>query len=100
MTAAEKEIARREGEDGDGRGGRSGRFYDALFGADEEEEARRAQRGRMRGGALDDADRDDGVTLEGVTPDQIVDEEQLFETEEEVNLEAFDVPLREWIAQE
>ena len=39
---------------------------------------------------------DENMEEERVTEE--VDEGYLFETEEEVNLEAFNVPLKEWIA--
>ena len=100
--AAESQIAERETEEMKRRGigGRSGRFYDGIMEVDEDDEARRARRGRMgRGTELDESlDMDD--ELDAATGDRIMDEEELFETEEEVNLEAFDIPLREWIAQE
>jgi len=101
--AAEGEIAEREEEDARRRGdtgGRSGRFYDALFDAEEEdEEKRRMRRGRMRRGVEELEDEEDRVDM---TPEEEEEEdyEQLMETEEEVNLEAFDLPLREWIAQD
>jgi DNA replication licensing factor MCM2 len=100
-SAAEREIADRETDDlkRRGIGGRSGQFYDGLMEVEEDDDARRQRRGRMgRGADLDDTlDREDEAEVEG---DRVMDEEELFETEEEVNLEAFDVPLREWIAQE
>jgi len=57
----------------------------------------------MRSRGMDDVNMDDGDRRD-VTPDaqdnEVMDKEQLLEAEEEVNLEAFDVPLREWIAHE
>ena len=100
--AAERQIAAREEEEMKRRGigGRSGKFYDNLMeGMEEDDEARRNRRARMRRGT--DIDEDDlDMTDDVDRPDEILDEEELFETEEEVNLEAFDVPLREWIAQD
>ena len=101
--AAEGQIAGREEEDMKRRGigGRSGRFYDGLMEVEEDDDARKARRGRIGRGTdhmEDDMEREEEMDVVG--DDGEVDEEELFETEEEVNLEAFDVPLREWIAQE
>lgn len=113
---AERVIAEREKEQMKlrGIGGRSGRFYEGLTEVEEDEEARRRRRGRMGRKAdiendelrgYDDDIGDDYGGGEGDTDgrqriEEEVDEEELFETEEEVNLEAFDIPLREWIAQD
>ncbi|KAL3943743.1 MAG: hypothetical protein SGBAC_002166 [Bacillariaceae sp.] len=92
--AVEKELAIRDRQVG--RVGRSAGLYDAaldLGEAEEDEEARRARRGLFRsdmGGGDDDGDDDD---------DDESDEEDL-DGEDPINIEAFDVPLREWIAQE
>ena len=74
---------------------REGGFYDALLEGEEEEEEeeRRRRRGmfeRRRDGGAGGAD--DGAAAEDDEDDDN------FEDEDAVNLEAFDVPLREWIA--
>lgn len=93
--AAEKELEIRDRQVG--RAGRSAGLYSAALDVgetEEDEEARRARRGLFRsdrdGGGDDDGD-DDG--------DDETDEEDL-DGEDPINIEAFDVPLREWIAQE
>jgi DNA replication licensing factor MCM2 len=92
--AAEAELAVRDRQSG--REGRSAGLYDMALAleTEEDDEARRARRGLFRGG-------EDG--REGGLPD----DEEGDETDEEdldgldpINIEAFDVPLREWIAQE
>jgi len=87
--AVERELQRRDA------GGRGRGFYGLLQEIDEEhaedEEARqnrRAMFGRRRGGG-DEEDEEEDET----------DEENL-DGDDPVNLEAFDVPLREWIAQD
>ena len=100
--AADSEIAQREEElmKITGRG-RSGRFYEGLMDdVKEDDEARRARRARIGGGRRVGIDEDEAEESEEDEVDDIDREEELFETEEELNLEAFDVPLREWIAQE
>lgn len=83
--AAEQEIARRYRE----RGGRNDGFYDMLdtMEGEEDEEARQARRGMF--GRQEDEEEEAEET----------DEEDL-DGDDQVNLEAFDVPLREWIAQD
>ncbi|KAL3785893.1 hypothetical protein ACHAW5_006109 [Stephanodiscus triporus] len=94
-----------------GDGGRSRGFYGALEEqlegeVDEDVEGRRRRRG-LFGSRIDDGDDDaDGASRGedgeggGRTGDDDVDvDDDDFEGQEEVNLEAFDVPLREWIAQ-
>ena len=82
----------------DKRGGRSGGFYGMLedVGDDEEDEEARQRRRAMfrRGGdtAMDEQGDDEDEQEE-------FDEEDL-DGEDPVNLEAFEVPLREWIAQD
>jgi DNA replication licensing factor MCM2 len=100
--AAEAEIAKREEEENKRLGrGRSGRFYEGLMDdVQEDDEARRARRGRIGGGRRADIDDEEVEESEEEEEDAFAREEELFETEEELNLEAFDVPLREWIAQE
>ncbi len=113
--AAEGEIALREEERrrlvGKGRGGvgRSGRFYEGLMdGLQEDEDARRVRRARMGKRGIEGLDHidnevEDDEDLDSDGEDEMDEaerEEELFETEEELNLEAFDVPLREWIAQD
>ena len=73
---------------------REGGFYDALLEGEEEEEEE--ERRRRRG--MFERRRDDGA--EGMDADAAAEEEDddNFEDEDAVNLEAFDVPLREWIA--
>lgn len=85
--AAEAELASRERQ----RGGRSAGLYDLALQleTDEDEEARRARRGLFRRGEEapeeDEGDETDEEDLDGLDP---------------INIEAFDVPLREWIAQD
>mmetsp|Transcript_20268 Transcript_20268/g.30745 ORF Transcript_20268/g.30745 Transcript_20268/m.30745 type:complete len:1005 (+) Transcript_20268:228-3242(+) len=101
-ASAEGVIAERESElmKQRGIGGRSGRFYDGIMEVEEDEGARKARRGRMgRGMDIEDGSDHEDVN-DGLAQDDEIDEEERFENEEEVNLEAFDVPLREWIAQE
>ena len=99
---AEAVIAQRELEEQkrQGIGGRSGRFYNDLLQVDEDDDARRLRRGRMGRGVdiLQEGQDDDAMQQD--PEEQELDEEELFETETEINLEAFDVPLKEWIAQE
>ena len=88
--AAEAELARRDrlGRDGTRNEG----FYGMALGMMEEEEddeARRQRRGAFR--AVEEGD-DYG--------DGIEDEEEDLDADDQVNLEAFDVPLREWITQD
>lgn len=92
--AAERELARRD------RGQRSDGFYGLITAAaaedEEDEEARQARRGvfgrrgRRGGGAGEDEEEDEDEE----------DEEEDLDGDDQVNLEAFDVPLREWIAQD
>jgi len=99
-AAAEAELARREEEELRRRGGRgmgrSGAFYGALgeVEQDEDDDARAARRG-VFSRRLDEEEMDAQEL-----PDEDMDDEERYENEEEVNLEAFDVPLREWIAQD
>ena len=76
--------------------GRSGAFYGALgeVEQDEDDDARAARRG-VFSRRLDEEEMDAQEP-----PDEDMDDEERYENEEEVNLEAFDVPLREWIAQD
>ena len=84
--AAEKELARRDRE----RGGRNDGFYGMLdtMETEEDDEARQARRGMFH-----------RVDEEADEEDEETDEEDL-DGDDQVNLEAFDVPLREWIAQD
>ncbi|KAL3821899.1 hypothetical protein ACHAXA_008433 [Cyclostephanos tholiformis] len=105
----ERDRERRRRFGGIDRGGRSGGFYGALEEqlegeVEEDIEGRRRRRGLF--GGIDDDDYDDedgagrggeGRRRAGVDEDVDLDD---FEGQEEVNLEAFDVPLREWIAQD
>jgi len=76
--------------------GRSAGFYGALAEVeqDEDDDARAARRG-VFSRRLDEEEQDLDDQL-----DEDMDDEERYENEEEVNLEAFDVPLREWIAQD
>jgi len=83
-------------------GGRARGFYGALDAMEEdlEEEEERMRRRAMfgrsgRGGG----DGDDGDGGDDDDDEDELDDDN-FEDEEGVNLEAFDVPLREWIAQD
>jgi DNA replication licensing factor MCM2 len=80
-AAAEMEIARRS------KGGRNDGFYGLLdaMETEEDEDARRDRRTFGRGDAEDEGDETD---------------EDDLDREDPMNLEAFDVPLREWIAQD
>ena len=73
--------------------GRSGAFYGALgeVEIEEDDEARAARRGNFSR-RVDDDDPDE--------EEEDLDDDERYENEEEVNLEAFDVPLKEWIAQD
>ena len=89
------------------RGGRERRLLDTLFdedGVDEDEEERRQRRGMFQGRGLDREDRMRGEGDEDMMMEEEEEEEEEdddnFEEQEVVNLEAFDVPLREWIAQD
>jgi DNA replication licensing factor MCM2 len=84
--------------------GRRSHVYDQLIGDedDEDAEARRVRRGMFRGsrrgkepGADDDAmdEPDEDEAAESSDDDDL-------DGDDPVNLEAFDVPLREWIAQD
>lgn len=85
--AAEAELAIRDRQSGR----RSEGLYDMALAleTEEDDEARRARRGLFRageeGGDEDEGDETDEDDLDGLDP---------------INIEAFDVPLREWIAQE
>jgi DNA replication licensing factor MCM2 len=96
--AAEAAMARRDR--------RNTGFYNALGGDDddvdgEDDEARQARRAifQRRSRQSDDADGDDDDDEDGVA-DVSSDEEEDLDGDDPVNLEAFDVPLREWIAQD
>ncbi len=86
-------------------GGRARGFYGALeeqmMEIEEDVEERRRRRGLFEGRGMDDGD-DDGQDGENGR-DRMMEEDEdddNFEDQEEVNLEAFDIPLREWIAQD
>lgn len=100
--AADSVIAQREDQLMQSMGrGRSGRFYEGLMDdGKEDDDARRVRRARIGGGRRADINDEDEEDSEEEEDDEVDREEELFETEEELNLEAFDVPLREWIAQE
>jgi DNA replication licensing factor MCM2 len=87
--AAERELDRRSGA------GRDGDAYYDDFETEEDDEARAARRRHIGRRRKEDRDEDD-------EDGSIMEEEEDDEDEdvEEVNMEAFDVPLREWIAQD
>jgi len=84
QRAAEQELARRDQESGRTR---NDGFYGMLDAMEDEEddEARRARRGVFR--------------VEDEEEEEDEDSDEDLEADDQVNLEAFDVPLREWIAQ-
>ena len=86
--AAEAELAIRDRQ----AGRRSEGLYDMALAleTEEDDEARQARRGLFRGG--DQAEQDQ-------QEDDETDEEDL-DGLDPINIEAFDVPLREWIAQD
>ena len=89
--AAEAELDIRDRQTG--RGGRNAGVYSAALDVEdtgEDEEARRARRGLFR----NQEEEDEGSGDE----DDETDEEDL-DGDDQINIEAFDVPLREWIAQ-
>lgn len=90
--AAEAELSVRDRQAG--HGGRSAGLYDAALdvGEQEDDDARRARRGLF-------GQDDDGSGQEDDEEGDETDEEDL-DGEDPINIEAFDVPLREWIAQE
>jgi DNA replication licensing factor MCM2 len=91
--AAEAELAVRDRQSG--VGGRSAGLYGMaldVMEAEEDEDARRARRSAFRG----EDDREDGAPED---EDDETDEEDL-DGDDQINIEAFDVPLREWIAQD
>lgn len=114
--AAEIELRQRDrslglGADGSGRRRRDAGIYGAALDAMEAEEdadARRARRGIFRTGQRGDGDdgddddddvgRGDDDEMDGGSDEEINEEE--LDGEDPINLEAFDVPLREWIAQD
>ena len=86
--AAERELAHRER----GEGGRNDGFYGLLdaMETEEDDDARQARRGVFA--RVEDDDEEDAEGEE-------TDEEDL-DGDDQINLEAFDVPLCEWIAQD
>ena len=82
-------------------------FYETLLNQpteEEDEQNRRARRGQFRSDPTDmigddDRSRGDGED-EKEAQEEELDEEELFETEDTLNLEAFDVPVQEWITQD
>lgn len=84
--AAEETLTRRDRE----QGGRNDGFYGMLdtMEDEEDEEARQARRG-MFARVEDEEEEQDEES-----------EEEDLDGDDQVNLEAFDVPLREWIAQD
>ena len=87
--AAERELAHRERGEGDRNQGFYG-LLDAME-TEEDDEARQARRGNFA--RVEDEDEDD-------EDDDDESEEEDLDGEDQINLEAFDVPLREWIAQD
>lgn len=102
--AVEQQLARRDRD----KAGRNDGFYTLLDDmADEDEEARQARRGAFdrrqlhKDGRGDEDDDDDAADTRGPAADDADDiTEGDLDRDDQVNLEAFDVPLREWIAQE
>jgi DNA replication licensing factor MCM2 len=93
--AAEAELRARDRQAG--RGGRDAGIYGTALDemeADEDEEARRARRGMFR----KEQEADEESEEEDKAGEDDIDEEDL-DGEDPINLEAFDVPLREWLAQ-
>ena len=81
--AAEAQLAHRD------RGTRNEGFYGALDALEEDEEDAEARdRRRKQFGARAEEDEDQS------------EEEEDLDADDQVNLEAFDIPLREWIAQD
>ncbi|KAG7374182.1 phospholipid-translocating P-type ATPase, flippase [Nitzschia inconspicua] len=96
--AAEAEIRARERQAG--RGGRDAGIYGMALDdmeADEDEEARRARRGMFR--REKEGDVEDDQSEQDQEDDQSEDdiEEEDLDKEDPINLEAFDVPLKEWL---
>ena len=87
--AAEEELMRRE------TNRRSQGFLDRFVEEEEDEEARQNRRGNFTRRAA----REEGQEGADDELDEEEEEENL-DAEDQVNLEAFDVPLREWIAQD
>ncbi|KAL7581188.1 hypothetical protein ACA910_005976 [Epithemia clementina (nom. ined.)] len=93
--AAEAELARRE------TNRRQQGFLDRLGEDDEaeDEDARQARR-RMFQRSRRDGQEPDGEELPDEEDEVEEEEEEDLDGDDQVNLEAFDVPLREWIAQD
>jgi DNA replication licensing factor MCM2 len=94
--AAEAEIRARDRQAG--RGGRDAGIYGMALDdmeADEDEEARRARRSMFRREQEGDEQEGSGDEDDDQKEDDI-DEEDL-DREDPINLEAFDVPLKEWL---
>ncbi len=89
---------------GEGSRRRDAGIYGAALDAMEAEEdadARRARRSMFsRRGRADDAEDDDDDDDARVSDDDDEINEEDLDGEDPINLEAFDVPLREWIAQD
>ena len=98
--AAEAELRARDRASGRGGGRDAGIYGQALdeFANDEDEEARRARRGIFRVEKEYDEEEDEEDDGRRGPDEDDIDEEDL-DGEDPINLEAFDVPLREWIAQ-
>jgi DNA replication licensing factor MCM2 len=100
--AAEAELRARDRASGRSGGRDAGIYGQALeeFENDEDAEARRARRGifRVEKEYDEEGDEDEDEGRPGADEDDI-DEEDL-DGDDPINLEAFDVPLREWIAQD
>lgn len=97
--SAEQELSRRDREERRGRGGRNEGLYGMALDVMETQEdldARRARRGIFS--TRDDPDQDQQDDPDD--QDQGDQDEDDLDADDQVNLEAFDVPLREWIAQE
>jgi len=106
--AAEEELQKREdAKTGDGR---SSRFYDGLHedGGEDDLERRerrdkfrstRRRKGRRDGDDGGDDGYDSNMDVDGDDEDD-EDDDDLLEADDTINLEAFDVPLKEWISQD
>lgn len=92
-AAAEKIISERENAERR-KLDRNKTFYDTLYADDEGEEKRQERRNQFR------REDKDEVDLAERDEEKIEDDDELLEMNEEVNLEAFNVPLKEWVAQD
>ena len=94
--AAEAELARRESNR------RQQGFLDRLAEDDleEDDDARQARRRMFQRRSRREGQEQDGEDVLEDEKDMEEEEEEDLDADDQVNLEAFDVPLREWIAQD